>query len=52
VEHLKKALDYFQQAIDKDPAYALAYSGMADCYSIFAICCVLPYGQNIHAARL
>ncbi len=29
---LKKALDFFQQAIELDPTYALAYAGMADCY--------------------
>ena len=34
-ESLKKAIDYFQQAIDKDPAYALAYAGMADAYGLF-----------------
>jgi serine/threonine protein kinase/lipoprotein NlpI len=27
-----KAIDYFQQAIDKDPNFALAYSGLADTY--------------------
>ena len=27
-----KAIDYFQQAIDKDPNFALAYSGLADSY--------------------
>jgi TolB-like protein len=30
---IKKASDYFQQAIEKDPAYGLAYSGLADCNS-------------------
>jgi serine/threonine-protein kinase len=29
---VNKAIDYFQQAIAKDPNYALAYSGLADCY--------------------
>jgi len=29
-EELKKAIDYFQQTIDKDPGYALAYAGLAD----------------------
>jgi TolB-like protein/Tfp pilus assembly protein PilF len=31
-ENLKKAADYFQQAIDKDPKYTLAYAGLADCH--------------------
>ena len=30
---LKKSIEYFQQAIDKDPSYALAYAGLADSYS-------------------
>jgi TolB-like protein/tetratricopeptide (TPR) repeat protein len=30
---LKKASRIFQQAIDKDPGYALAYAGLADSYS-------------------
>jgi len=31
---LKRGIEYFQQAIDLDPNYALAYPGMADCYSL------------------
>ena len=33
-EGLNKAIDYFQVAIEQDPNYALAYAGLADCYSI------------------
>ena len=29
-----KAADYFSQAVDKDPRYALAYAGLADTYSL------------------
>jgi serine/threonine protein kinase/TolB-like protein/Tfp pilus assembly protein PilF len=29
----KKGVEYFQQALAKDPNYALAYSGLAVCYS-------------------
>jgi TolB-like protein/Flp pilus assembly protein TadD len=29
---LKKGIEYFQQAIEKDPGYALAYAGLADAY--------------------
>jgi tetratricopeptide (TPR) repeat protein len=32
-DSLNKSIDFFQQAIQKDPAYALAYSGLADSYS-------------------
>jgi len=31
---MRKAIEYLQQAIDKDPKYALAYSGLADCYIV------------------
>jgi len=31
---IKKAVEEFQQAIDRDPNYALGYVGLADCYSI------------------
>jgi eukaryotic-like serine/threonine-protein kinase len=31
-EGLKKAVDYFGRAIEKDPNFALAYALMADCY--------------------
>src|SRR5206468_9378125 len=36
-ENLKKAADYFQQAIGKDPQYALAYSGLADCHVLLPL---------------
>jgi tetratricopeptide (TPR) repeat protein len=41
-EQIKKAVTYFQQAIEKDPSYALAYAGLADCYSILGAYSVLP----------
>ncbi len=31
-DDMRKAVDYFQQAIDKDPNYALAYAGLADAF--------------------
>ena len=31
-EGFNQAIDYFRQAIEKDPNYALAYAGLADCY--------------------
>ncbi len=36
-ESLKKALNYFQQAADKDPNYALAYAGIADTCALFPV---------------
>ena len=31
-DDMRKSVDYFQQAIAKDPNYALAYAGLADAY--------------------
>ena len=36
-ENLQKALNYFQQAADKDPNYALAYAGIADTCALFSV---------------
>ena len=33
---IKQAADFFKQAIEKDPNYALAYSGLAEAYVIFS----------------
>ena len=40
---LRKAIDYFEQAIARDPQYAPAYAGLADAYA------VLPYFSEISA---
>jgi TolB-like protein/Tfp pilus assembly protein PilF/tRNA A-37 threonylcarbamoyl transferase component Bud32 len=32
-----RGLDYFRQALVKDPRYALAYTGIADCYNLLGI---------------
>jgi TolB-like protein/plasmid stabilization system protein ParE len=38
---LKTAISLFNQAIEKDPGYALAYSGLADAYSV-----LISYGAD------
>lgn len=35
-EGLERALEYFKMATEKDPNYALAYSGIADTYSVLS----------------
>lgn len=35
-ETSKKGIEYFEQAIEKDPDYALAYAGVADAYQALA----------------
>src|SRR5712692_2692214 len=33
---LKKGIEYFEQAIKKDPTFSLAYAAMADCYVTYS----------------
>jgi eukaryotic-like serine/threonine-protein kinase len=49
--HFKKAADYFQQAIDKDPSYAAPYAGLADAYSLFGAFRGLPQEEAFAKAR-
>ena len=35
-ESLRRAIEYFQRAIERDPSYAPAHSGLADCYNVLA----------------
>jgi serine/threonine-protein kinase len=39
---VKKAIEYFQQAIESDPGYAMAYVGLADSYNILGYYAMLP----------
>jgi tetratricopeptide (TPR) repeat protein len=51
---LRTAVSYFDQAIAKDPGYALAYSGLADAYSVIPFFGVNPsefYAKSNAAAR-
>ena len=50
-EHLKKALDYFQQAVDKDPTYAAAYAGLSDAYNNLANFGGLPQKEALAKAQ-
>jgi len=45
-EGLRRGMAYFQQAIGKDPAYALAYAGLADCYRLLSSYSVLPSKES------
>ena len=38
-----KAIEYLQQAIDKDPSYALAYAWLANCYGVLAVNYATPH---------
>jgi tetratricopeptide (TPR) repeat protein len=40
-EGLRKSIEYFRQAVDIDPTYSLAYSGLAEAYMPLAFWCHL-----------
>jgi len=48
---LKTALDHFQKAIAKDPLYALAHSGLADCYNLLSMYSVVPPKEAMPKAK-
>jgi TolB-like protein/DNA-binding winged helix-turn-helix (wHTH) protein/Tfp pilus assembly protein PilF len=50
-EGTRKAVSYFQQAIDKDPAYALAYAGLADAYTYLSFFNVVPPREAMPSAK-
>jgi serine/threonine protein kinase/tetratricopeptide (TPR) repeat protein len=41
----RKAIEIFQQALDRDPNYALAYAGLADTYSSLGSYNILPFAE-------
>jgi TolB-like protein/Flp pilus assembly protein TadD len=51
LEGLELAIDLFQQAIQKDPRYALAYAGQADAYALLADFNVLPANEVLPKLR-
>ncbi len=51
LEGFQKAIEYFQQAIAKDPAYALAYVGLADTYTYFSFFDVVPPREAMPNAK-
>jgi len=50
-EGLYKAIEYFNQAIEIDPQYALPYAGLADCYNLLDIWAGLPTNETFPRAK-
>jgi tetratricopeptide (TPR) repeat protein len=48
---LQKAIEYFQEAIDRDSLYALAYTGLADSYNLASFLSVFPPGEVMPKAK-
>lgn len=50
-QDLERAINYFEQAIQLDPSYALAYSGLADCYAVLSYFSSHPFSETFPKAR-
>ncbi|PYS68179.1 MAG: hypothetical protein DMF73_17440 [Acidobacteria bacterium] len=50
-EGIKKAIEEFQQAIERDPTYALGYVGLADCYLVLEDYAGIPLSENLPKAK-
>ena len=50
-EMLLKAVTHFQQASERDPGFALAYSGLADCYALLGVYHALPANEAFPKAK-
>jgi tetratricopeptide (TPR) repeat protein len=48
---LNRSIGYFQQAIDRDPNYALAYCGLADAYAVLGFRGGLPSKDALSRAK-
>ena len=48
---MKKAMEHFHRAIEKDPGYALAYVGVADTYNISGLFSYLPPKETFQKAK-
>jgi TolB-like protein/DNA-binding winged helix-turn-helix (wHTH) protein len=46
-----QAIDYFQQAAKRDPNYALAYTGLVDCYAMLPMIGDSPPRESFPAAQ-
>ena len=51
-ENLKKAIEEFKAATDRDPNYALAFAGLADCYTLLNEYAGTPTSEALPQARV
>jgi TolB-like protein/tetratricopeptide (TPR) repeat protein len=50
-DSLKQAAELYRQALEKDPTYALAYSGLAETYVLFSSYDVAPANDSMPQAK-
>jgi serine/threonine protein kinase/Tfp pilus assembly protein PilF len=48
---LRRAIELFQQAVDRDPNYPLGYVGLADCYLLMEQYAGVPNNESLPKAR-
>ena len=51
-ENLKKAIEQFKSATDRDPNYALAFVGLADCYAVLNEYAGTPTSETIPQSKV
>ena len=51
-ESLQRGIAFFRQAIALDPAYAQAYAGLADCYTLLPNYTSVPAGEVLPEAKV
>lgn len=50
-EGFRKAIEFFNHAVEKDPGYALAYAGLADCYALLGTYALLEPKEGFPKAK-
>lgn len=51
-ESLLRSLEYFREAVDVDPAWAIAHVGLADAYNVMGFYGTLPPGDTFPKAKI
>ena len=51
-EDIRKAIEEFKTATDRDPNFALAYAGLADCYAILPEYAGTPASESLPQAKV
>jgi serine/threonine protein kinase/Flp pilus assembly protein TadD len=50
-ENLKKAIEQFKSATDRDPNFALAFAGLADCYAVLSEYAGTPTSETLPQSK-
>jgi TolB-like protein/Flp pilus assembly protein TadD len=50
-DSFQRSFEYFQQAVEQDPDYALAYAGLADAYLLGLMYCVISPAVGLSKAK-